>query len=216
LDRFRSAILDEYPVRKWTSPAELGGLVSRSLVREIKVNPRPGWIRNDGTSPISLLEKISNLSDENQTLRYDLAQFEISTPDDSLQQGLGAILLRGTRRLRSKRSHDYAYHDWEYLTTWDAIFADMGPVLLNEATEVELKDVLARFHSLQDITSAYEHQGRQGIFPENWNEVLIQFRALNYMEPGTKKRGVNDANRYWKITQAGDRHLVSLLARKRS
>ncbi|WP_261935755.1 DUF4062 domain-containing protein [Sphingomonas bisphenolicum] len=54
LEAFRTAVMAEHPIRSWSSASELGGLVSRSLVREIKVNPRPGWIRNDGSSPISV------------------------------------------------------------------------------------------------------------------------------------------------------------------
>ena len=33
LDAFRAEVMKDHPVRKWSSPAELGGLVSRSLVR---------------------------------------------------------------------------------------------------------------------------------------------------------------------------------------
>lgn len=69
LEAFRRKVMAAHPVGQWTSAKELGGLVSRSLVREIKVNPRPGWIRNDGSSPIDLLEQINQLNAENQALR---------------------------------------------------------------------------------------------------------------------------------------------------
>lgn len=35
------------------------------------------------------------------------------------------------------------------------------------------------------------------------------------IEQGTKKRGVNDKNSYWKITQKGDHLLLSLLAQRK-
>jgi len=215
LERFRSDVLREHPVRTWSSAAELGGLVSRSLVREIKVTPRPGWIRNDGTSPISLLEKISNLSDENKNLSERIAELETFSPDANLMQGSDLLELSGTRRILSKSDYSSKDEEWRADTSWDEVFADLGPALINEASEHELKGILARFCSLMPVPRGYEIGSSFGIYPEKWNEILIQFRALNYIETGVKKRGVNDHNRYWKITPTGDRHLLGLLAKKR-
>ncbi|WP_261935756.1 hypothetical protein [Sphingomonas bisphenolicum] len=50
---------------------------------------------------------------------------------------------------------------------------------------------------------------------ESFNEILIQLRALGLIDQGIKKRGVNDRSSYWRITPLGDRHLVSLLARRK-
>ncbi|MER8802115.1 hypothetical protein [Mesorhizobium sp. M0998] len=50
---------------------------------------------------------------------------------------------------------------------------------------------------------------------ETWSEILIQFRALGLLEQGVKKRGVNDKNSYWKITERGDKNLVNLLAKRK-
>ena len=67
LELFRSSVMKDHPVRTWSSPTELGGLVSRSLLREIKISPRPGWVRNDSSSPIALLEQVNLLRVQTQS-----------------------------------------------------------------------------------------------------------------------------------------------------
>lgn len=211
LATFRAEVMDKYPVRTWSNAAELGGLVSRSLVREIKINPRPGWIRNDGSSPIALLEKINTLADENRVLREKSTESKMEI-DQDLESGSDLINLYGVRSVTEPGGFVRMEEGWDAEVSWDDIFRDIGPALINEATETTLKEILARFHGFDET----HRQVRSAtIAPECWNEVIVQFRALGLVEQGTKKRGVNDRNSYWAITPKGDRHLVSLLARRR-
>lgn len=215
LASFRAEVMSDYPIREWSSASELGGLVSRSLVREIKINPRPGWIRNDGSSPIALLEQINKLTEENSNLREIQLQFDNRDIDETLESGNDKKLLQGTRYLRNKSTYFSDYHNWKCEASWDAIFMDIGPILINEASEDDIKSLISRFHGWDKMDDIYEMSGSAYISVETWSEVLIQFRALGYLEPGTKKRGVNDRNSYWKITPRGDKHLVQLLAKRR-
>lgn len=213
LETFRSKVMNEYPVRNWSSAAELGAVVSRSLIREIKVNPRPGWIRNDGTSPVALLEKINILSEENRALKEVSAAADAEV-DDTLEHGDDKVELHGARRATT--SKDYMVDDnWSVQLSWDDIFRDIGPALINEATETTLQSILARFHTWDERDDIINPRSST-IAPECWNEVLIQFRALGFLELGLKKRGVSDRASYWRITPKGDRHLVNLLARRRA
>jgi hypothetical protein len=214
LDRFRSDVMTEYPVRTWASASELGGLVSRSLVREIKVNPRPGWIRNDGSSPIALLERVSALAEENRKLQEAISSYTIEDADQTLENGEDAYRIYGERRLHSG-DKGYLIRDWSTITSWDAMFRDIGPSLINETTEADLNDTLARFNGLDPLPKNTSQRGHCIVMLESFNEILIQFRALGLIDKGTKKRGVNDTNSYWKITPSGDRKLLSLLARRK-
>lgn len=215
LSRFRDSVLREYPVRQWSSAAELGGIVSRSLVREIKTTPRPGWIRNDGVSPLPLLEKINLLTEENQGLREELSKVDLAEADPNLEQGEDQLEIFGNRKVRNVKTGQYFDEEWSCLASWNSIFADIGPALINEAREEELKQILTSYHVLSHLDDDCEIRGGVTVAPTTWNDILVQFRALGYLGPGEKKRGVNDNSRYWKITPLGDRHLVSLLARKR-
>ncbi|MES0058359.1 DUF4062 domain-containing protein [Mesorhizobium sp. M0041] len=215
LEAFRSEVMNDYPVKKWSSATELGGFVSRSLVREIRISPRPGWIRNDGSSPIALLEQVNRLTEENQQLRAEVGNREVEEADDNLESGSDKILIHGRRSIHEPGGFGIKEESWEAKISWDDLFRDLGPALINETTETQLRKLLARFHVYQPIKKGFEFFSNDTISIESWNEVLIQFRALGYLQPGIKKRGVNDRSSYWVITPKGDRHLVSLLARRK-
>lgn len=213
LQAIRQEIMDNYPIRTWSTASELGGLVSRSLIREIKVNPRQGWIRNDGSSPINLLERVNELSIENAELRNEQAKHDGIEILEDLENGDDEIEIAGERR-RWMDSKGYVNEEWAVLVTYDNVFRDIGPILINEATEEELQERLATFHELVDHdTDARIIQPK--LYFSTWNEIVIQFRALGLVEPGDKKRGVNDKSSYWKLTKKGDGHLVSLMAKRK-
>lgn len=189
--------------------------MSRAVVREIKVNPRPGWVRNDGTSKVSLLEHINRLTAENEQLRSEAA------PDPStiisienLSSGSDKFLLEGEVSGRDQNGVIKTI-EWSTKATWDDIFKDIGPALINESSEDDLRYAIARFWGWSDEVPEGFVQTSQSIEPEVWNQIIVQFRALGYMAKGLKRRGVNDKNRYWSITPRGDQYLLGLLARKR-
>lgn len=106
LEKFRERVMNEHPIRKWTNAYELGGLVSRSLSRAIKVNPRPGWTRNTGVSNIELLEKINLLTTENSELKAKLATTSESNPKtDFFESGENEINLIGSAYIYKKNEH---------------------------------------------------------------------------------------------------------------
>lgn len=213
MDKFREEIRATYPVKPWATASELGGVVSRSLVREIKTSPRPGWIRNDGTSPIALLEKINKLSEENLELRALQSVNSDTVTDERLEQGEDEITISGIRTIRDPNHFRYT-QAWSSDLSWDAIFKDLGPSLISETTEGTLRKALASYQSLNSIDEGWTFVDSE-VDNESWAEVLVQLRALGLIEPGVKKRAISDRFSYWRITQKGDRHLVSLLARRR-
>lgn len=104
---------------------------------------------------------------------------------------------------------------WTINVTWNDMFRDLGPLLLNEATDSDMRRVLGRFHVWAPLGKGESSASDPSISDESFNEVLVQFRALGMIARGEKKRGINDRASYWRITARGDRHLVSLLARRR-
>lgn len=216
LEAFRIEVMNEYPVKHWSSPSELGGHVSRALVREIKINPRPGWVRNDGSSPVALLEQVNRLTEENQQLRAEIGSQYNEVIDETLESGTDEIVLQGYRNIgKPHHPFDIRKEYWSTAATWDTLFVDLGPALINETTDTHMCDLLARYHVLCDLTSGQEYKGGEYISIETWNEILIQFRALGLIDQGIKKRGVNDKSSYWRITPKGDRYLVGLMAKRK-
>lgn len=213
LDEFRTEVMADHPIRKWASATELGGLVSRSLVREIKVNPRPGWIRNDGSSPIALLERINKLTEENTALGEQLASHSSAFADETLESGDDKIVIKGTRTQRNNDTYNIKRTGWQASTSWNAIFRHIGPSLINETTEDELRAMISGFNVFQKTDERVQHAE---VNQASWSEILIQLRALGLITQGRKKRGVNDKGSYWSITPKGDSLLVSLLARRKT
>ena len=216
LNIFRDEVMRDHPVRSWSSASELGGLVSRSLVREIKVNPRPGWIRNDGSSPIALLEQINRLTEENGRLREVSEKSSSDDAEEIFESGNDEIELSGRRPVFSEAFKKTEMRKWSTRASWNAIFRHIGPALINETTEQELQKLIAAFHHFDKLAEGDVGRGLPTLTIVSWHEVLIQLRALGFIDQGKKKRGVNDQASYWRITPKGDRHLVRLMARRKN
>jgi len=70
LNNFR-ALVAKKQCRTWATPEELGGLVSRSVIRMRKSHPRPGWVRADTNGDLALRERIIELESRILTLQSE-------------------------------------------------------------------------------------------------------------------------------------------------
>lgn len=218
LETFRRKVMATHPVGQWTSAKELGGLVSRSLVREIRVTPRPGWIRNDGISPVQLLEEINELRSENADLKAaSSANAEDNIEDSEFEGGEYEYTVWGDRAVYDP-FREIVRVNWQISLTWDDIFRDIGPALINEASSSNILSILISLNKQVPLEKNQSPSSFQSVnvAQECFNEIVIQFRALGLIDKGAKKRGVNDRNSYWSITPKGDRHLVNILAKRKS
>lgn len=215
LEAFRKKVMTVHPVRHWTTPHELGGLASRSLIQEIKRNPRPGWIRNDGESPVELLKRIDTLTQENIELKGIIKENNGQIiPLDELASGKDQTIIEGTLSAR-KGSEIRKRYRWEARVTWDEIFRNVGPFLINEANDRTIETELARFWIKADFDTDKYTIYETSIQKSSYNDVIVQLRALNLIQTGQKRRGVNDRGSYWSLTDYGDRYLVALRAKRK-
>jgi len=219
LKAFRDRVTGDRMVKQWKTPQDLGAVVSRSLVQEMKRNPRPGWIRNDGSSPVDLLERISSLTAENDELRKKNHNVESPRiPLDELGSGTDEYILEGSV-IASPRGLPFSAgvrKSWRAKTNWDRIIINIGPPMAIESSETEIRDILRRFISLDDTFKIMDHSLFENtIQPKCLDDVIVQFRALGMIERGTKRRAVTDRERYWKLTEKGDFYVVNLLARRK-
>ncbi|NTE66657.1 DUF4062 domain-containing protein [Agrobacterium tumefaciens] len=216
LNAFRTKVMTAHPVRRWSIPHELGGLASRSLIQEIKRNPRPGWIRNDGESPVELLKRIDALTQENIDLKARVKEsLGPSIPIDELASGKDTTVLSGTIKVSEKDPFARTRYRWEAEVTWDEIFRNIGPFLINEADDQTIENELSEFYRKMKADFSKYRVHDHDIYSSSYNDVIVQLRALGLIQIGQKKRGVNDKGNYWALTDAGDRYLVSLRARRK-
>lgn len=218
LDDFRAKVMQRM-VKQFKSPDELASVVSRGLVRAMKAQPRPGWVRGDqamtDTMRAEVAELRAALAEKERAEFADRAgQAEI---DESFAHGEDLVVLTFTV---SQRVYSDVPQLVELSYSWDQILAILGPFMIDEAPEGSLRAVLCQ-HALGHLSATEETWGdltRPSVTIEDssWGTVLVQLRALGVITTGTKKRTVSDRSIYWKLTPAGDNYLVRLKAEKRA
>ena len=119
--------------------------------------------------------------------------------------------------------------------SWNEIFEAVGSRLWAEGSEADMKialsyALLGTYESDLDAqivdwveASGYKYPrgkrregGGQDFRPSlsdsELGRILVQFRALGYIERSTKNRSLKDKNRYWRLTDYGESVLISLMA----
>jgi hypothetical protein len=118
-------------------------------------------------------------------------------------------------------SYDVTRHSVELTFTWDEIVEILGPYMMDESSERQLRGIIGSTAMQVLMDDPEDEQYRRMYHPtaeiaaDSWGDVLVQLRALGIMRPGVKKRTVSDKEVYWTLTPAGDAYVVRLKARKR-
>lgn len=226
LAEFRTKV-ETRMVRYFTSPAELGGHVTTSLVRAFKNTPRTGWVRGDQAMTVETEREIIGLREQlaSASAERENAQRALVEDTSELAQGNDTVTipLRITGRIwnETERGFQRLYLDTSPETTWDELFGDIGPVMIDEATEEAVrKRVMLHAWVLVDDedeqkTAKWRDRDAE-IFDDDWDLIRVQFRALGLIDKGQKKRPINDENKYLSLTDKGDRHLTFLRAQRKS
>jgi hypothetical protein len=199
----------------WTSAEDLGGKVSRSLVQLKKRHPSAGWIPGKFAASETMMREL-------QELRAKVAQFELeavigasSTPDGAKQlaQGTDPVNLN----LRLKQDAAGAIKETKLTCSWDKLLSYFGPTMLAECTDQEMMDrvKLAFYHAIPKLI--LEHNPLKIlVLPYVFEDkVRVQFQALGYIAPGSKKRAVADKARYWRLTPLGEKHMLNVRAERK-
>lgn len=209
----------------WVSPLELGSQVSRSLVKLIKDKPRPGWVKSDLLPSEELTRELLDLKNENETLKQRL-------------QSSQTLANKGTEEFCSgEDSYNFKFNivgrgdtwDIERISyednidlTWDQIFSEISPLLIDETTEDNLKQKVNSLIKKEKYEYAKKELKKSKRSPESFSiidtdfqTIKIQFRALNYMTESLKKRSIHDKKKYWTLTPYGDTIMTRLRAIKK-
>ncbi|WP_186329560.1 DUF4062 domain-containing protein [Agrococcus jejuensis] len=219
LDAFRAKVKTRL-VKPYSNPAELGSVVSRSLMRAMKSSPREGWVRGRfAMAPetrAEIAELRAALSDQKRAAAEEAAHPAAVALNPDYEQGSDkvAIELSISWYFGGHREAEYtlAY-------TWDSLIELLGPLMIDEASEQSLRRTLA-----QDMidSAKREHSELAGrpnleidVKDSSWGQVIVQLRALGAIATSTKSHGVTNKTIYWSLTPAGDQHLMKLRATRR-
>lgn len=228
LDKFRK-LAQEKMCRFWTSPADLGSVVSRSLIRLIKDHPAVGWVRADLLPDQSAAEEILRLRKRNEELEERLNTTLGISPagTEHFSQGEDTIELKYSFNVYedAKSYNAKASYVDTFTVTWNALFSTLSPLLIDEASDRALKQELDSFAKNQNIEHLQEQKVLKGSTLKNFslndadfNTIKVQLLALKLISKSTKKktRSVSDRNAYWMLTSYGEVVMMSLRAIKKT
>ncbi|WP_187776178.1 DUF4062 domain-containing protein [Antrihabitans cavernicola] len=215
LQKFREKVQSK-PVTFFESPAELGGLVVTSLLQAIKKKPGMGWIRGDQAMTVEQQREILALREQVAALREEKVAAESALVEDVSKLAQGDETVTLWVEVESPSYNQPSVIEFVE-TTWDGVFRDVAPELVDEGAEVDARQRLASHLVINARDEAMERmkrvpRGQAKVHDDDWDLVKTQFRALGLIDNGLKKRPVNDSNKYVRLTEKGDRHLTALIA----
>jgi hypothetical protein len=230
LAKFRAKVMTRM-VKTYTSPADLGSVVSRALMRAMKTSAREGWVRGRYAMTSEQQTEMAELRAQVAELKNELSANRPSNavPED-LESGDDAINLEAWLHYydHRKEASNPMFLRQEKVSKieggarWNYLIGRVGPTLMHEASEEQIRDVLGQLV----LEVAYEENysipedavefSKAVLTPESADEVIVQLFALGIIARGTKRRSINDDRKYWVLSQLGEDTLLKLRARRKS
>jgi hypothetical protein len=207
----------------WSSPQELGSVVSRSLINLQKKYPGIGWIRGNVISSSEASLEILKLKKENELLISKLNQVRITAPEGSekFSQGISKIEINYTVKFGEYRSDSKLYNRI-FSITWNEIFYWISPSMIDELSDVEFKkslDQLVVNETYKDTKKEPKFSGEGNFYSyelnsDDFQTIKVQLRAIGLITKSNKSRSVKDSGTYWSLTPYGDEVMTRLRAIK--
>lgn len=200
LDAFRAKVQSRM-CKSWTSAAELGGVVSRSLVQAMKHFPAEGWVK---ARHAASAEVVNDLRGQIDDLHRQLEDARLKPPvsAEGLARGNDVFRLGYTTVInRNAGCIDLS---------WDEIIAVLGPTMIQEASDTRLREQLAR----KIIDTGNFGRDRVNLTEEQFQTIKVQLLALGVMQKSVRKRAVSDTETYWLLTPFGEHYTMTLKALK--
>jgi hypothetical protein len=229
LDAFRAKVMSRL-VKTYTNPADLGSAVSRSLVVAMKRYPAEGWVRGQFAMTPETTAQMAELRARVSELQLEVKAAASATAEMpvGLASGDDEYFITGSMTFYRKsdiKDGTLKYGSTRYVvdvsvpTTWNDIFGAVAPILMNEASETEFRNLLFRLCE-NEVKSAPKNffprdfgQFHALKLPEElFQDVLVQLFALNLTTHGVKKRSATDRAKYWSLTPLGQDTLMKLRA----
>ncbi|MDN6638304.1 MAG: hypothetical protein L0L05_08210 [Yaniella sp.] len=233
LNAFR-AKAEERMVKYWESPRDLSGQVALSLIQTRRDYPAVGWVRGDQALTPEIEQELGELRLQVKELTAELNEekriHSAVIDTDELAQGDETTRLKCRLLVHWQEDIDNDnanYHTreeatWEAPVTWNDILKMLGPELMEEATEEEMRSRLSGMclsvarRELVESETQEDGTAKGGtvywakITSNTFDVVKVQLVALGLIEPGNKRRNPSDKDIYWKLTEKGHQQLLTV------
>lgn len=223
LEEFRD-LAQQKMCKYWMTSAELGSVVSRSLVRLMKTNPGVGWVRGDALPDKDASIEILDLRTKVEALEAELEAVTTQAPEDAAQFSQGTEQHQVKYSFASFDPRTYQRQGWtaSVSLTWNEMFSAISPLLIDEAPEYEIRESLNALVRTQEIDRLRKGDQLKGLTlsdfeveQDAFQTIKIQLRALGLIAKSVRKRSVKDSATYWSLTPFGDAQMVKLRAIRR-
>ncbi len=224
LEAFRQ-LAQQKVVKYWTSPADLGSVVSRSLVKLIKNNPAVGWVKADLLPSKATTEEILELRKIVDSLERELELSRTSAPKDTEHLAQGDEQYRISFTFKSYEGANFyrsTIHHTTFDASWSQIFSRISPLMIDEASDREIKRALDDMTTEVNIVPLSERAEFNGftiidfqIDDNDFDTIKVQLLALKLIAKSVKSRSVKDTQNYWTLTPYGDSYMTQLRAIRR-
>lgn len=200
----------------WTSPEDLGGKVSRSLIQLRKRHPSPGWIPGKYAATEAMLREMQELRAKIAQLELEAAVGGSKPPVDTEELAQGSDLVYHTITVPAAEPKSVP-KEKTVSCSWDTLFSYIGSSMMNECTDAEMmkKARLAFYHALSDDDRQLVRFDKMSLPYVTEDRLRVQFQALGLIAPGIKRRAVSDGAQYWRLTPYGEKYLMKIKAERR-
>jgi hypothetical protein len=210
----------------WTTPQDLGSVVSRSLIQLIRTTPAVGWVRADELPDRDATLELLRLRKKNEELEFELQRARTTAPKGTED------LVQGSEKFEIHFSFDGGYagdfglnatkYTSQLFVTWNKLFGVLAPLMINEASDETLRTGLNQFLADEagpELYKAKQLAGRElrnfDAREDDFQTIKIQLRALGLITKSEKPRSVKDVETYWTLTPYGDQQMTHLRALRR-
>ena len=212
LEDFR-AMVKQRLCKTWNTPADLGSVVSRSLIRLMRDTPATGWVRGDTVPDEGATKEIVRLRQRVEELESLLEKTASQAPEGAEELAQGTDLYEISYEQDTWRSKE----TWDISIAWNKIFAQIAPLMIDEASEGGLLHAIGKL--IRQLTSVPPPDpilpDRLVPIQQSFGPIIVQFRALGLIVKSEKKRSLKDTDTYWTLTPYGDSVMTRLLAIKK-
>lgn len=218
-----TAKIKERNVRFFSSPADLGGRVSRSLIKIRQSHPAQGWVRAEHAMTPELENELkelrlrvreleASLREERTTSRSSVHNRDLAAGDENFEIELWfeyystdtPVPEYGRREATKTTLHADA--------TWNEILSTIGVRMLIEADEDQISSALRALcnQRVKDLPGDVDDQVGHGCREASVRAILVQLKALGLIEESSRRHPISDYANYWQLTPAGHEEVMRL------
>ncbi len=215
--------------KEWTTPHELGAVVSRSLTQLMKRHPRTGWIPANQAADPKATEEILLLTKKVAELEEDLRRaqgrpiIDISDLDDGNDEialPMNFTILRSTGK-SWPRTDEIGKGIGDVRVTWNDLFRVIAPRISPFATDSSIRSGIntflrERYVPGDGILKKDCWVGGVTMTEDTYNLIKVQFTALGLVVLGKEVIGEKASpTSIWRLTENGNSRMLRSLAVKR-